>query len=88
LRQTKGVLNLLRLKLSQVLYGLIAKNYKILMAEVKSTCCYCGVGCGVIIETTANAHGKLEVTGVRGDPNHPANFRQTLQQGLNPSPNR
>jgi predicted molibdopterin-dependent oxidoreductase YjgC len=39
------------------------------MAESKSTCCYCGVGCGVIIESH-DGH----VTGVRGDPNQPANF--------------
>ena len=30
-------------------------------------CCYCGVGCGVIVE-------HYEITGVRGDPEHPANF--------------
>ena len=39
------------------------------MRETKSTCCYCGVGCGVIIE-----HYDDEITGVRGDPEHPANF--------------
>ncbi len=51
------------------------------MPEVKSTCCYCGVGCGVIIETTENQTGKLEVTGVRGDPNHPANFGKLCSKG-------
>jgi assimilatory nitrate reductase catalytic subunit len=51
------------------------------MAEVKSTCCYCGVGCGVIIETTPNSNGKLEVTGVRGDPDHPANFGRLCSKG-------
>ena len=39
------------------------------MAETRSTCCYCGVGCGVIIE-----HDGTGITGVRGDPDHPANF--------------
>src|SRR3954462_15566521 len=39
------------------------------MREVSSTCWYCGVGCGVIIETDGE-----RITGVRGDPAHPANF--------------
>ena len=51
------------------------------MAEVKSTCCYCGVGCGVIIETTTNSKGKEEVVGVRGDPSHPANFGRLCSKG-------
>ena len=51
------------------------------MGEVKSTCCYCGVGCGVIIETAADSNGKLQVTGVRGDPDHPANFGRLCSKG-------
>ena len=39
------------------------------MQETKSTCCYCGVGCGVII-----ASDEGSIAGVRGDPGHPANF--------------
>jgi assimilatory nitrate reductase catalytic subunit len=46
------------------------------MAETKSTCCYCGVGCGVIVES----HDGL-VTGVRGDPDHPANFGRLCTKG-------
>ncbi len=46
------------------------------MRETKSTCPYCGVGCGVIIETTAN-----EISGVRGDPDHPANFGRLCTKG-------
>ena len=46
------------------------------MAETKSTCCYCGVGCGVIIESH-DGH----VTGVRGDPDHPANFGRLCTKG-------
>ncbi len=54
--------------------------------EVKSTCCYCGVGCGLLVETENGA-----VTGVRGDPEHPANRGRlctkgaTLNQTTNPS---
>jgi len=46
------------------------------MQETKSTCCYCGVGCGVIIATDAG-----KITGVRGDPDHPANFGRLCTKG-------
>ena len=42
----------------------------------KSTCPYCGVGCGVIIESTG-----VQITGVRGDPDHPANFGRLCTKG-------
>ncbi|MBL8516223.1 MAG: molybdopterin-dependent oxidoreductase [Betaproteobacteria bacterium] len=44
--------------------------------ETRSTCCYCGVGCGVIIEGDGQ-----QVTGVRGDPDHPANFGRLCSKG-------
>ena len=44
--------------------------------EVRSTCCYCGVGCGVVIETANGA-----ITGVRGDPDHPANRGRLCTKG-------
>ncbi len=44
---------------------------------IKSTCAYCGVGCG--IEARANASGKLDV---RGDESHPANFGRLCSKGL------
>ncbi|MDP1899720.1 MAG: molybdopterin-dependent oxidoreductase [Rubrivivax sp.] len=44
--------------------------------EVRSTCPYCGVGCGVIIESEGT-----QVTGVRGDPAHPANFGRLCTKG-------
>ncbi|MGP1681841.1 MAG: molybdopterin-dependent oxidoreductase, partial [Giesbergeria sp.] len=44
--------------------------------ETRSTCPYCGVGCGVIIETEGKA-----ITGVRGDPDHPANFGRLCTKG-------
>ena len=46
------------------------------MAETKSTCPYCGVGCGVIIESSGD-----QITGVRGDPDHPANFGRLCTKG-------
>ena len=47
-----------------------------ILQETKSTCCYCGVGCGVIISTTAG-----KISGVRGDPDHPANFGRLCTKG-------
>ena len=47
-----------------------------LKTETRSTCCYCGVGCGVIIESDGR-----QVTGVRGDPDHPANFGKLCSKG-------
>ena len=44
--------------------------------ETRSTCPYCGVGCGVIIESDGG-----QITGVRGDPEHPANFGRLCTKG-------
>jgi assimilatory nitrate reductase catalytic subunit len=46
------------------------------VSETKSTCPYCGVGCGVIIESAGD-----QITGVRGDPEHPANFGRLCSKG-------
>ena len=46
------------------------------MRATRSTCPYCGVGCGVIIESEGD-----EITGVRGDPEHPANFGRLCSKG-------
>ena len=48
------------------------------MTETRSTCPYCGVGCGVIIESQGS-----QITGVRGDPDHPANFGRLCSKGAN-----
>jgi assimilatory nitrate reductase catalytic subunit len=44
--------------------------------ETRSTCPYCGVGCGVIIESD-----DTQITGVRGDPEHPANYGRLCTKG-------
>jgi assimilatory nitrate reductase catalytic subunit len=44
--------------------------------EIKSTCCYCGVGCGVIITTEEN-----KIVDVKGDPDHPANYGRLCTKG-------
>ena len=45
--------------------------------EVATTCCYCGVGCGVLASASNN-----EIFSVRGDPAHPANFGRLCTKGL------
>lgn len=45
-------------------------------APVKTTCPYCGVGCGVI--ATAQADGSVAI---KGDPDHPANFGRLCSKG-------
>lgn len=44
--------------------------------HTRSTCPYCGVGCGVIIEAQDG-----RITGVQGDPLHPANFGKLCTKG-------
>ena len=46
------------------------------MTQTRSTCPYCGVGCGVIIESDGQ-----HITGVSGDPDHPANFGRLCTKG-------
>ncbi len=42
----------------------------------RSVCCYCGVGCGVLIESRGGV-----ISGVRGDPAHPANSGRLCSKG-------
>ncbi|MDO6585554.1 molybdopterin-dependent oxidoreductase [Salipiger sp. 1_MG-2023] len=44
--------------------------------EIRSTCPYCGVGCGLRLR--ADGAGGLEV---RGDPDHPANYGKLCSKG-------
>ncbi|MDT8386585.1 MAG: nitrate reductase [Thiogranum sp.] len=44
--------------------------------EVRTSCPYCGVGCGVIVSTAADG-----AVSVRGDPEHPANFGRLCSKG-------
>lgn len=44
----------------------------------KSTCCYCGVGCGVLVNKEKN--GSVVVS---GDPDHPVNKGALCSKGLN-----
>ena len=50
------------------------------VSETRSVCCYCGTGCGVIIEKVGV--GKTaKIINVRGDPDHPANFGRLCSKG-------
>ncbi|VAW75524.1 Assimilatory nitrate reductase large subunit [hydrothermal vent metagenome] len=44
--------------------------------EIKTTCPYCGVGCGVLASTDEAMN-----VSVRGDPDHPANFGRLCSKG-------
>jgi assimilatory nitrate reductase catalytic subunit len=46
------------------------------MGEVRTTCPYCGVGCGVIARVDENG-----TVSVKGDPQHPANFGRLCSKG-------
>lgn len=45
------------------------------MTEIRSTCPYCGVGCGVLLRPTRDG------VEVRGDPDHPANRGRLCSKG-------
>lgn len=46
------------------------------MAAIRTTCAYCGVGCGIVAETV----GAREVT-IKGDTEHPANRGRLCSKG-------
>ncbi len=47
-----------------------------MVEETRTTCPYCGVGCGVVV-----AHEAGRITGVRGDEAHPANRGRLCSKG-------
>ncbi|MDZ4251575.1 MAG: molybdopterin-dependent oxidoreductase, partial [Sulfuritalea sp.] len=51
-----------------------------MVSATRSTCPYCGTGCGVIIETVG-AGATAKIVDVRGDPDHPANFGRLCSKG-------
>ncbi|MCZ7270343.1 hypothetical protein NK270_23555, partial [Salmonella enterica] len=46
------------------------------MSETRTTCPYCGVGCGLTVARAAD--GGIDV---KGDAAHPANFGRTCSKG-------
>jgi len=60
--------------------GIGAPGMPVQRRTTRSTCCYCGVGCGVLIHSERDAQGE-RITGVEGDPDHPANFGRLCSKG-------
>lgn len=48
----------------------------------KTTCAYCGVGCGIEARTEESLPGGELIVKVRGDQSHPANFGRLCSKGL------
>lgn len=49
---------------------------------VQSMCAYCGVGCGMVLDVTADpASGRRHVTKTVGNKSHPANFGRLCTKG-------
>jgi len=48
---------------------------------VKTTCAYCGVGCGVLAEIDPDQTGSQQALRIQGDPAHPANFGRLCVKG-------
>ena len=46
------------------------------MVQVRTTCAYCGVGCGIVAEC-----GQDRDVTIKGDPDHPANFGRLCSKG-------
>ena len=44
----------------------------------KTTCCYCGVGCGIVVNKDAQGHITVE-----GDKDHPVNKGMLCSKGMN-----
>ena len=57
-----------------------ANNLRGQIKQTKSTCPYCGVGCGVVIDSTIEA-GVEKILFVKGDIDHPANFGRLCTKG-------
>ena len=50
------------------------------MKNIRTTCAYCGVGCGIRATVTLDASGERSVT-IKGDTEHPANFGKLCSKG-------
>ncbi len=49
---------------------------------IKTTCAYCGVGCGIEAKAEEVSPGGEIIVKVRGDEDHPANFGRLCSKGL------
>jgi len=54
------------------------RNEKDIAPDKTSTCCYCGVGCGIVL--SRDSHGKIVID---GDKSHPVNKGMLCSKGMN-----
>ena len=50
------------------------------LLQTKTTCCYCGVGCGMLVDTEIDGD-IFRIKEVKGDPEHPANYGKLCTKG-------
>ncbi|MFD7290343.1 molybdopterin-dependent oxidoreductase [Streptomyces sp. NPDC059863] len=51
------------------------------VAEVRTVCSYCGVGCGLVLDVATDADGRRSVVRAAGDTAHPANAGRLCTKG-------
>ena len=49
--------------------------------RVKTVCSYCGVGCGIVLDTVVGADGRRRALNASGDKDHPANAGRLCTKG-------
>ncbi|MFJ3960913.1 molybdopterin-dependent oxidoreductase [Streptomyces sp. NPDC090036] len=49
--------------------------------QVRTVCSYCGVGCGIVLDTVTGGDGRRTVAKVTGDRQHPANGGRLCTKG-------
>ena len=52
-----------------------------MVAQVRTVCGYCGVGCGMVLDVERGPDGRRRVLKVRGDRDHPANAGRLCTKG-------
>ncbi|GAB2730253.1 molybdopterin-dependent oxidoreductase [Nocardia thraciensis] len=50
-------------------------------STTRTACSYCGVGCGIVVETTADGQGAPVIAKVQGDKLHPVNAGRLCTKG-------
>lgn len=60
--------------------SLVPKTLNPVGETTKTTCPYCGVGCGVLATPVADEQGKISID-IKGDPDHPSNFGRLCSKG-------
>ncbi|MBF6172832.1 bifunctional nitrate reductase/sulfite reductase flavoprotein subunit alpha [Nocardia blacklockiae] len=50
-------------------------------STTRTACSYCGVGCGIVVETGADEHGAPVIAKVQGDKLHPVNAGRLCTKG-------